>query len=135
MGELFDKEVNAQKESLKKLQGFTQNSPCKPHEKVCDENERNKQTNKKKKTHVRVKNVIDGRKHYIGRLQKTGEKDRDKLRVNDYGHNEGTHLFSKRVNVCQGDGFSSVGARTGAIKLAMAVIQDWWRRFPPLLGC
>ena len=24
MGELFDKEVNAQKESLKKLQGFTQ---------------------------------------------------------------------------------------------------------------
>ena len=30
------------------------------------------------------------------------------------------YLFSKRVNRCQGDGFSSVGARTGAIKLAMA---------------
>ena len=44
------------------------------------------------------------------------------------------HLFSKRVNWCQGDGFSSVGARTGAIKLAMAGTQDWWRRFSPLLG-
>ena len=51
--------------------------------------ETNKQRNKNKKRHAR-KNVIDGRKHYIGRLQKTGEKDRDKLRVNDYGHNEGT---------------------------------------------
>ena len=30
------------------------------------------------------------------------------------------YLFSKRVNRCQGDGFLSVGARTGAIKLAMA---------------
>ena len=30
------------------------------------------------------------------------------------------YLFSKRVNRCQGDGFSSVGTRTGAIKLAMA---------------
>ena len=71
MGELFDKEVNAQKESLKKLQGFTQ-----AHEKVCDENERNTQRNKeiRKKRRAR-KNVIDGRKHYIGRLQKTGEKD------------------------------------------------------------
>ena len=51
MGELFDKEVNAQKESLKKLQGFL---PAQAHEKVCDENERNKQRNKKK-NHVRVK--------------------------------------------------------------------------------
>ena len=32
-----------------------------------------------------------------------------------------------------GDGFSSVGARTGAIKLAMAGTQDWWHRFSPLL--
>ena len=49
-----------------------------------------KETNKeiRKKRRAR-KNVIDGRKHYIGRLQKTGEKDWDKLRVNDYGHNEG----------------------------------------------
>ena len=30
------------------------------------------------------------------------------------------YLSSKRVNRCQGDGFSSMGAQTGAIKLAMA---------------
>ena len=30
------------------------------------------------------------------------------------------YLFSKRVNRCQGNGFLSVGARMGAIKLAMA---------------
>ena len=46
----------------------------------------------------------------------------------------GSHLFSKRVNGCQGDGFSSVGTRTGAIRFAMAGTQDWWGRFPPLLG-
>ena len=40
MSELFDKEVNAQKESLKKLPGFTQ-----AHKKVCNENERNKEKN------------------------------------------------------------------------------------------
>ena len=28
------------------------------------------------------------------------------------------------MNWCHGDGFSSVGARTGAIKLAMAGTQD-----------
>ena len=33
------------------------------------------------------------------------------------------------MNWCQGDGFSSVGARTSTIKLAMAGTQDWWRRF------
>ena len=70
MGELFDKEVNAQKESLKKLQGFTQAPRASPR-KVCDENERNKQTKKQRARKI----VIDGRKHYRGRLQKTGEKD------------------------------------------------------------
>ena len=48
MSELFDKEVNAQKENLKKmLPGFTQApaSSHKPMIKVCDENEtRNKTT-------------------------------------------------------------------------------------------
>ena len=76
MGELFDKEVNAQKE-FEKTSGVHASSPAQAHEKVCDENERNKQTKKqrnKKKRRAR-KNVIDGRKHYIGRLQKTGEKD------------------------------------------------------------
>ena len=38
---------------------------------------------------------------------------------------EGT--ICKQVNWCQGDGFSSVGARMGAIKLAMTGTQDWWR--------
>ena len=52
MGELFDKEVNAQKESLKKLQGFMQ-LPVQAHEKVCDENERKKQTND-----VRIKMLL-----------------------------------------------------------------------------
>ena len=75
MSELFDKEVNAQKESLKKNFRGSRKLPY-AHEKVCDENERNKQRNKeiRKKRRAR-KNVIDGRKHYIGRLQKTGEKD------------------------------------------------------------
>ena len=33
-------------------------------------------------------------------------------------------MFSKWVNWCQGDGFSSVGTRMGTIKLAIAGIQD-----------
>ena len=51
MSELFDKEVNAQKENLKKLPGFTQAPAC-PRK----ENERNKQTNKQEKNdaHVRM---------------------------------------------------------------------------------
>ena len=53
MSESFDKEVNAQKESLKKNFRGSRKLPY-AHEKVCDENERNKQTkkqrNKKKKT-------------------------------------------------------------------------------------
>ena len=47
MSELFDKEVNAQKESLKKNFWGSRKLPY-AHEKVCDENERNKQRNKKK---------------------------------------------------------------------------------------
>ena len=49
MSELFDKEVNAQKESLKKNFRGSRKLPY-AHEKVCDENERNKQRNKKKMT-------------------------------------------------------------------------------------
>ena len=48
MSELFDKEVNAQKESLKKLLGFTQAPAC--PRKMCDENE-----TKKEKNDARVK--------------------------------------------------------------------------------
>ena len=36
------------------------------------------------------KSAIDDRKHFIGRLHKTGEDDWDKLQDNDSGHNEGT---------------------------------------------
>ena len=67
MSELFDKEVNAQKEFEKNFRGS-----CKlphAHEKVCDENERNKQRNKetRKKRRARI-NVFDGRRAFIGRL-------------------------------------------------------------------
>ena len=41
MSELFDKEVNAQKESLKKSSGVHASSR-KPTKKVCDENETRK---------------------------------------------------------------------------------------------
>ena len=41
MSELFDKEVNAQKESLKKNFQGSRKLPH-AHEKVCDENERKK---------------------------------------------------------------------------------------------
>ena len=41
MSEIFDKEVNAQKESLKKTSGVPQ-----AHEKVCNENETKKQEKK-----------------------------------------------------------------------------------------
>ena len=44
MSELFDKEVNAQKDSLKNFRGSRKLPHA--HEKVCDENERHKQTNK-----------------------------------------------------------------------------------------
>ena len=42
MSELVDKQVNVQKESLKKTSGIHTKLP-QAHEKVCDENERNKE--------------------------------------------------------------------------------------------
>ena len=48
MSELVDKQVNVQKESLKKTSGIHAKLP-QAHEKVCDENETNKQTKKKKR--------------------------------------------------------------------------------------
>ena len=47
MSELFDKEVNAQKESLKKYFRGSRKLPL-AHEKVCDENERNKERKKRR---------------------------------------------------------------------------------------
>ena len=46
MSELLDKQVNVQKESLKKTSGIHANSR-KPTKKVCDENERKKVEEKK----------------------------------------------------------------------------------------
>ena len=46
MSELVDKQVNVQKESLKKISGVHAKLP-QAYKKVCDENERNKQRNKK----------------------------------------------------------------------------------------
>ena len=49
-------------------------SSHKPTKKVCDENETKKQIRTKR--HAR-KNVIDGRKPFIGRIRKTGKNDLD----------------------------------------------------------
>ena len=120
MSELFDKEVNAQKESLKKTSGVHASSRM-PTKKCAM-----KMKQRRSKRRAR-KNVFGGRKPFIRRTQRTGENDLNKLRVNDSGHNEGTIW-------CQGDGFFERGRMNGAIKLAMAGTQDWWRRFSPLLG-
>ena len=54
-------------------------------------------------------------------MWKTRVMDIKRLQVNASSCIEGTIcLYSKRVNRCQGDSFSNVGTRTGAIKLAMA---------------
>ena len=60
MSELFDKQVNAQKE---KLPGF---KLPQAHEKVCDEIMKMKERKKKRRA---CKNVIDGRKPFIRRTQ------------------------------------------------------------------
>ena len=60
MSELLDKQVNAQKENLKKYFRGSHELP-QAHEKVCDENERNKQRNKKKTTRVKVFLMKGGR--------------------------------------------------------------------------
>ena len=109
--EVFDKQVNAQKEK-----NFWSSSKLLQAHKKCAM--KMKQRNKQEKgTH---KSVIDGRKHFIGHLRQTGEKDWDncKLRVNDSGHIEGTICL---VNRCKGS-FLSMGALTGAIKVATAGI-------------
>ena len=107
MSELVDKQVNVQKESLKKLLGFTQNSH-KPTKKCAMKmKERNKQRKKQRVPKI----FFDGRNEFIRRVRKTRVMDIKQLQVNDSSYIEGTYyLFSKRMNRCQGDGFSSVGA-------------------------
>ena len=91
MIELVDKQVNVQKESLKKLPGFTQNSR-KPTKKCAMKmKERKKQTNKeiKKKNDGRLK-YFCCRKEFIRRVRKTGVMDIKRLQVNDSSYIEGT---------------------------------------------
>ena len=57
INELFDKEVNTQKESLKKSSWGSRKLP-QAHEKVCNEKERKKWC---------LKNIFDGRKDFIRR--------------------------------------------------------------------
>ena len=48
--------------------------------------------------------------------------DFNELRVNNSSHTKGTsYLSSKRVNGCQGDGFSSMG-----IRMATKTRNDWY---------
>ena len=85
----WDKQVNAQKENLKKyFQGSRK--LLQAHEKVCNENERNK-----KKRHT-LKNGIHGRKSFLMPIPKTGESNLLKLRVNDCRYNEGTICLVNR---------------------------------------
>ena len=74
MSELFDKQVNAQKE--KNFWGLPQ-----AHERVCDENERKKES-RRKKQHAH-KNIFNGSEEFIRHLWKGHVMDINKLQVND----------------------------------------------------
>ena len=78
------------------------------HEKCAMKIKQRKKTNK---------NFFDDRKDFVWLLQKLDVTDVDELQVNNSSR---YYLTSKQVNGHQKDGFSSVGARTGAIKPAMA---------------
>ena len=59
MSELVDKQVNVQKKSLKKSSGVHAKLP-QAHEKVCDENERNKQRKKRRAPKIFLMEGIEG---------------------------------------------------------------------------
>ena len=84
MSELVDKQVNVQKESLKKLPGFTQNSR-KPTKKCAI-----KMKETKKKNDGRLKYFFDGRKEFIRHVRKTRVMDIKRFQVNDSSYIEGT---------------------------------------------
>ena len=125
MSKLFDKEVNAQKEFEKNFRGSRKLPHA--HEKVCDENET------KKKTTCALKCFWWKEALYKARIKNWGKQSKQ-ASSQQFWTQWRYYLFSKQVNWCQGDGFSSVSPRTGAIKLAIAGTQDWWCRFSPLLG-
>ena len=76
MSELFDKQVNAKK---RKTYGVHTHKLLQAHKKVCDENERKKQ---RRKNDVH-KNVVDGRREFIGRMWKSSIIDSKELQVDD----------------------------------------------------
>ena len=83
MSELVDKQVNVQKESLRKTSGVHTKLP-QAHEKVCDENERNKE---KKRRAPKI--FFDRRKEFIRRVRKTRIMDIKRLQVNNSSYIEG----------------------------------------------
>ena len=90
MSELVDKQVNVQKESLKKLPGFTQNSR-KPTKKCAMKmNETNKQTNKQtKKNDGRLKYFLMEEGVYKARAENSCH-GYQQLQINDSSYIEGT---------------------------------------------
>ena len=78
MSELFDIQVNAQKENLKKYFRGSCELP-QAHEKVCDENETNKEEKKRRVPKI----FFDGRKEFIRRMRKTHAMDIKRFQVND----------------------------------------------------
>ena len=79
MSELFDKQVNAQKEKTSEAHV----SSRKPTKKVCDENE-----SRKKRQAPKI--FFDGRKEFIRCVRKTGIMDIKRLQVTDSPYIEGT---------------------------------------------
>ena len=77
MSELFDKQVNAQKEKIFRGSRKLPQAPASPR-KVCDENESSRI---RKKRHA-CKNVFDGRGEFIRHLWKGHVMDINKPQVN-----------------------------------------------------
>ena len=72
--------------------------------KVCDENERKKETKKEKKRRPR-KNFFDDRKDFVWPLLKLDVTNVDELQDNNSSHTKGTICLVNGVNGCQRDGF------------------------------
>ena len=83
MNELFDKEMNAQKESLKKTSGV-HTSFRKPTKKCAM-----KMKESRKKRQV-PKIFFDGRKEFVRRMRKTGAMDIKQLQVTNSSYIEST---------------------------------------------
>ena len=79
MSELVDKQVNVQKESLKKTSGVHKKLP-QAHEKCAM---KMKETNKQRKKRQVPKIFFDGRKEFIRRVRKTRVMDIKRLQIND----------------------------------------------------